>query len=324
MIFENLAPISEQYDAFFIDVFGVIFDGSKICNGVLELMKELKSAGKTLIILSNTTLVADACKEKYQALGLKKSVHYDTFVSSGEAFCQTLHEHIHGAETYFQAVSRNDEIFRNSGLREVNTIPDADFVYVGSLYTGKRLFPLRDLKTKSGVPIAMDDITSFDCHDIAGMDELAHLLDECLRFEKTLVIVNPDLFAIDTVGSEQIPLLCSGAVGEFYEKMGGKVVYFGKPYPATYDYAKKFIQHNAKVAMIGDTPWTDILGGNTAGIDTSLTLTGVSGEFIKTMDDDLSLTEKVEKLINEISPKMVHRDLKKFSQSPKHIIKRFA
>ncbi|MCF0231556.1 MAG: hypothetical protein HUJ63_04655, partial [Enterococcus sp.] len=110
VILENFASISDRYDAFLVDVFGVIFDGRKIFDGVLELMKELKSAGKKLIILSNTTLVADVCKTKYQALGLTDGVHYDVFISSGEAFRQTLREHILGAETYFQAVSRNDDM----------------------------------------------------------------------------------------------------------------------------------------------------------------------------------------------------------------------
>lgn len=328
MFYKNFSYIYENYDSLLIDVYGVLYNGSDFFDGVLDLLAKMKKAGKKLIILSNTTMVSDVCKSRYQSKGLIENVHYDMFISSGEAFKETLKDHVDGAETYFSAFAKNNDIFRNSGLQEVDSIEKAGFVYVGYVNGGGKVYTADDLRDKSGNSIAMEDLTSVDCHDIADFEGITSILDLCLKNEKTLIVANPDIFALETVVTEGLsarrPVLCQGAIGEFYEKIGGKVIYFGKPYPAIYDFAKRFISPSEKTAMIGDTPWTDILGGNIAGVETVLTLTGVSGEFFKSMDENLKIDEKVNKLLGEVAPKMTHKNLGEYSQVPTHIVESFA
>ena len=328
MFCKNFSSLYENYDSLLIDVYGVLYNGSDFFDGVLNLLKEMKDAGKKLIILSNTTMVSDACKSKYESKGLIEGIHYDMFISSGEAFKKTFKEHINSAKTYFLAFLKNNDIFEDSGLQEVDSMESADFVYVGYLNAGNKIYTVDNLKDKSGNLISMENLTSVDCHDIEGFEEIANLLDLCLKNKKPLLVANPDIFALETVSTSEFlakrPVLCQGAIGEFYERLGGNVVYFGKPYPAIYDFAKKFISPSEKTAMIGDTLWTDILGGNIAGVETVLTLTGVSGEFFKSMDKNLEINEKIKKLLNEISPKMTHKSLSVYSQVPTHIVESFA
>lgn len=328
MFYKNFSDLYGNYDSFFIDVYGVLYNGSDFFDGVLDLLEKMKKANKKLIILSNTTLVSDACKMKYREKGLLENIHYDMFISSGEAFKQTLQIHISGAKTYFSAFLRNKAIFDESGLCEVESIEKSDFVYVGALNKNGKPYIADNLETKNGKIIAMEDLTSVDCHEIEGIEEISNLLDICLKENKTLVIANPDIFALENVEIngvfEKRPVLCQGIVGEFYEKFGGKVIYFGKPYSAIYDFAKKFISKSDKTAMIGDTLWTDILGGNIANIETVLTLTGVSGEFFKTMDKNLNIDEKIDELLTKISSKMTHKNMLNHSQIPTHIVESFA
>ena len=307
---------------------GVLWDGGNFFDGALELLSKIKDEGKNVIILSNTTMTKESCRRKYQCKGLNKGQHFDFFVSSGEAFKHTLHEHVGFSKTYFSAFSHNSEIFENNLLEKVNSIEKADFVYVGNVNTNKIYFA-DCIKDKNGNLIAMEDLTSVDYHDIDDFDEIANTLDLSLKYQKPLVVANPDVFAIEAVlGKTSLdyrPILCQGAIGEMYEYTGGKVVYFGKPHPAIYDYAKRFIKQSSKVVMIGDTLWTDILGGNMAGFDTVLTLSGVVGKFIKKFYGADSTTDTaVKSIIQTISPKMTHTSLKKISQIPTHIVKKFA
>ena len=326
MFCKNVASLYERYDAFLIDVYGVLYNGSDFFDGVLNLMLEMKKAGKKLIILSNTTMVAEACEKKYQSKGLTKD-HYDVFVSSGEAFKQTLPDHIGEAQTYFTAFAQNTDIFVGSHLERVESIEKADFVYVGALNSSRKFYIADAFKNKNGEPIAMENLTSLDCHDISDFEEITSVLDSCLKYHKPLVIANPDIFALELIStnefSERRPVLCQGAIGEFYEHLGGDVIYFGKPYPAIYDYAKKFISPEEKTVMIGDTLWTDILGGNMAGIDTTLTLTGVSGQFMKNFGTT-DIETGIKLLLSEISSKMTHKSLANLSQTPTHIVGSFA
>ena len=149
MFCKNVASLYERYDAFLIDVYGVLYNGSDFFDGVLNLMLEMKKAGKKLIILSNTTMVAEACEKKYQSKGLTKD-HYDVFVSSGEAFKQTLPDHIGEAQTYFTAFAQNTDIFVGSHLERVESIEKADFVYVGALNSSRKFYIADAFKNKNG------------------------------------------------------------------------------------------------------------------------------------------------------------------------------
>ena len=45
----------DNYDTFLLDMWGVMHDGSAPYEGVLQTIRELKKAGKKLIILSNSS-----------------------------------------------------------------------------------------------------------------------------------------------------------------------------------------------------------------------------------------------------------------------------
>jgi ribonucleotide monophosphatase NagD (HAD superfamily) len=170
----------------------------------------------------------------------------------------------------------------------------------------------------------MEELTSTPCGAIQGFDEITEVLNECLKYDKLLVVTNPDIFAIESIEDTSRSILCQGAVGEFYEQMGGRVLYFGKPYQAIYEFAKKYLVDSERTIMVGDTPWTDILGGNMAKFDTALTLTGVTEKFMKLMDHKLTISEKIAKLKRDIAKRMTHKSLVNYSQDPTYIIESFA
>jgi ribonucleotide monophosphatase NagD (HAD superfamily) len=114
-----------------------------------------------------------------------------------------------------------------------------------------------------------------------------------------------------------------GCIGAYYEKLGGKVVYFGKPFREIFEYAKTMVDGlpNEKIAMIGDTPWTDIVGANAVGIGSIMVLTGIPAEFFDRMPRSMTIDEKLDHLFNKIAPKMTKINS---SMKPNHIIRRFA
>jgi HAD superfamily hydrolase (TIGR01459 family) len=80
-----------------------------------------------------------------------------------------------------------------------------------------------------------------------------------------MICANPDLI----VHRGNTVEYCAGSIAKLYEKMGGKVQYFGKPYKHFYEYIfnilKKKYKKNimkTKILAIGDNLNTDILGAN--------------------------------------------------------------
>ena len=80
---------------------------------------------------------------------------------------------------------------------------------------------------------------------------------------KKLICTNPDL-VVHRGNNEEY---CAGSVAKVFENLGGKVIYFGKPYPEIYN---NCVKGKKKVLAIGDNLNTDILGGKNFGIKTVL------------------------------------------------------
>ncbi len=92
-----------------------------------------------------------------------------------------------------------------------------------------------------------------------------------------MICANPDLMAI----RHGIPGISAGSIGKHYEKLGGRVVYFGKPHRSIYDYCltKSGPSDKKRVLAIGDALATDILGASNFGIDSLLVGSGIDADL---------------------------------------------
>ena len=91
-----------------------------------------------------------------------------------------------------------------------------------------------------------------------------------------MVCTNPDLIVHRGSKKEY----CAGTIAKIFEDLGGQVIYFGKPYPAIYEFCAK---KNEKVLVIGDNIRTDIKGANNMNFDSLFIINGVHREeFINT------------------------------------------
>jgi ribonucleotide monophosphatase NagD (HAD superfamily) len=81
-----------------------------------------------------------------------------------------------------------------------------------------------------------------------------------------MICTNPDLVVHRGSRKEY----CAGTLAGIFEELGGKVVYFGKPYPEIYNFCSK---KNETVLTIGDNIRTDVKGANNMKFD-SLFITG--------------------------------------------------
>ena len=128
--------------------------------------------------------------------------------------------------------------------------------------------------------IANDDaFTELAC---AGLDEhrrqVADYEEEIAPLARRDVLMhclNPDRVVIRGGVAEP----CAGAIADRYEELGGRVEYYGKPYPAIYHHAMKLAgdPSPSDVLAIGDGLNTDILGAARMGYDCVYVTGGISG-----------------------------------------------
>ena len=80
-----------------------------------------------------------------------------------------------------------------------------------------------------------------------------------------------------------------------FEKMGGEVVYFGKPYPEVYN--QSIDNNNKKVLSIGDNLNTDIKGANLLNYDSLLISNGIHKNEIQNNGIEI-VSKQYESIVN--------------------------
>ncbi len=251
---DNILSLKDKFDVFVLDIYGVIWDGKAPIKGMLEAMAALKQAGKTVILLSNSTHRQEKSDEINAKRGFIKGVHYDKVVTSGDLAYDTFSEDTRRLK-FYQLAKRTEELFVDSPYIEVKNPEEADFVY-------------------AGVPQIFEDGI---WKDFLTLEPFEGELKKIYKLGLPLICANPDMKAHEKQYDEAV--VRQGSVARYFEELGGDVEYFGKPYPQIFDFALQDIDvPDERILMVGDTLETDILGGNSYGLKTALTMTGIAKE----------------------------------------------
>tara|TARA_Y100000591_G_scaffold212444_1_gene184314 strand:- start:954 stop:1793 length:840 start_codon:yes stop_codon:yes gene_type:complete len=249
----HLSEIFKNYDTFVIDLWGVMHNGIKLNSKALEVIDNLKNNSKKIVFLSNAPRPSE--KVKNFLLKLKMDKKYLTSVmTSGEAAMNAINEKKFGKFFFHLGPSRDCSVFERVKDNQTS-LEKCDFI----LCTGL-----------------------FDEHN-DDLDFYRQFLKN--HTSKKLICTNPDLI----VHRGNIEELCAGSVAEIFEKLGGKVVYFGKPHKEVY---KMCFEKDEKVLAIGDNLRTDIRGANNLKIDCIFISDGVHREEIKEIADLDKLLKK--------------------------------
>ena len=86
---QGISDISDSYQAFLIDQWGVLHNGVEPYDGAIDCLRELKARNKVVIILSNSGKRASVKPETLAGLGILPDL-YTTLVTSGEIAYQGM------------------------------------------------------------------------------------------------------------------------------------------------------------------------------------------------------------------------------------------
>ena len=240
----GLQSIADNYDLFYIDLWGVIHNGIKLHEQAIIVLKELLRKDKTFILLTNAPRPNKTVKNFLQKMGMDKEIS-DRLFTSGEAALNYLKKHFLLKKFYHIGPPRDFDLFNLFKSNKCENIKESEYL----LCTG--LFDNFD-----------KDLTYYK-----------NLLDN--HINKKMICTNPDLI-VDRGDKRE---LCAGSVAMVFEKMGGEVVYFGKPYPEVYN--QSVDNNTKKILAIGDNLNTDIKGANLLNYDSLLVSNGIHRDEIK-------------------------------------------
>ena len=203
----GLQSIADNYDLFYIDLWGVVHNGVNLHEKAIAVLNELLKKKKMLVLLTNAPRPNKTVQNFLEKMGMDKVLRDHVF-TSGEAALN----------------------------------------YLKKSYFSKKFYHI--------------DLTYYK-------DLFANHLN------KKMICTNPDLI----VDRGEVRELCAGSVAMVFEKMGGEVVYFGKPHPEVYN--QSIDNKNKKILAIGDNLNTDIRGANLLNYDSLLISNGIHRNEIK-------------------------------------------
>ena len=79
----SFAEIYESYDNFIIDLWGVVHNGVKIFDGILEVLEKIKISKKKVFFMTNAPRRSYIIERQLSDFGLRRDL-YECVISSGE------------------------------------------------------------------------------------------------------------------------------------------------------------------------------------------------------------------------------------------------
>ncbi len=240
----GLQSIADNYDLFYIDLWGVVHNGIKLHENAVNVLNNLAKMNKSFVLLTNAPRPNKTVKIFLEKIGLDQRYSEHVF-TSGEAALDYLEKNFSSKKFFHIGPPRDFDLFNLFKKNKCEDIIDSEYL----LCTGL-----------------------FHDHD-KDLSYYKNLLEK--HINKKLICTNPDLI----VDRGEIRELCAGSVAMIFEKMGGEVVYFGKPYPEVYN--QSIDNKNKKILAIGDNLNTDIRGANLLNYDSLLVSNGIHKAEIK-------------------------------------------
>jgi len=249
----TLAALVPQFDAFLIDQFGVLLDGTGAYTQAPETLATLAGMGKAIVLLSNSGKRAAQNTARLTKMGFARD-SYKTVLSSGEA-----------------------------AYGEIKARIGKDIAPTAAVWVHARD---GDVSAIHGLPLKqVDDAGKADLLIIAGsrgdeysLDQYRDWISPAAKRQVPAFCTNPDMVMLTHYGQR----FGAGAIAQLYERLGGTVEWVGKPYPLIYRVAYDVLEHpdRTRVLCIGDSPAHDIAGGQCAGFATALVRTGLHAEIL--------------------------------------------
>lgn len=252
---KGISEISDKFDVYFIDLWGVIHNGVQCYPEALKVLEKLKEQNKKIVLISNAPRPAAVVKVFLETIGLKSS-GYDFLVTSGDITREYISLNSSKKNFYHLGPTRDIDLFKDLNVTLTSKEECEEIICTGLVSDEEE--KLQDYKI---------------------------LLDFFLNKKIPLICANPD----EVVARGEKIVFCAGALANHYKQEGGMVRYFGKPYSEIYSFALKKIRAHKdfkdkkeiNTLVIGDNIKTDIKGANLSNLDSVLILNGIYKDFFR-------------------------------------------
>ena len=236
---KGAGSVIKYHDLIFIDIWGVIHNGIKLYEDAVLVLDKLSNLDKDYILLTNAPRPNKTVKNFLNKMGLPKK-HCDKVFTSGEAALRYLRENLSNSKFFHIGPPKDFDLFLSFKDNKTEDIKESDFLLCTGLFENEE----------------------------SNLDYYKKIFSKNNNLR--MICTNPDLI----VDRGNVREFCAGSIAKIYEEAGGKVDYFGKPYPMVYKLSTN-LDYKKKTLCIGDNLNTDIKGANNQNFNSLLITSGI-------------------------------------------------
>lgn len=268
----GVSELAERFRYFSLDQYGVMHDGRTAYPGAADCLARLSASGCRAVILSNYAGRASTQRARLRGIGLDPDCLAGV-VTSGEL----VHRHL--AERHAELGHRVLWIAwadrENRGLGDffdglddyimVDSVEDADFILVSGV---ESIFASTSQEVR----------TDFERSGDVG--PFVPTFKRAAARGLPLLCANPDL-RVKRPGGWTGYL--GGMLAQYYEEMGGRAAYLGKPHAPSFEEARRLLgwPEAEQVCHVGDSLHHDVAGATAAGLATAFVVSpGIHAEAL--------------------------------------------
>jgi HAD superfamily hydrolase (TIGR01459 family) len=244
----GLSGIADDYDALLCDAWGVIHNGVDLFPGVEDAMTRFRARRGPVVILTNAPRPSSIIPPQLARIGLARHA-WDRIVTSGDATRAAI-SRLADRPAFKLGPDKDEKLYEGLAI-DFAPLDKAGFIVCTGLIDDEKETP----------------------------DDYAALLAAGVSRKLPMICANPDV--VVRWGGRLV--YCAGALAAVYERLGGEVIYGGKPYTPIYDLALAAVEEVAgkvversRILAVGDGLQTDIAGANRNGFD-ALFIVGAEG-----------------------------------------------
>ena len=268
----GLRGLATAYDAFIVDLWGVVYEEQRLCFGVFNALSQLSDAGKKVVFLSNSPMRSADMVKTLERMGVKRYLYYGVLTA--------------GEVVYHELRRRVDPFFTNLGRKCFHIGPESFWQ------------PYADL---GYVPVSNIDEADFifvtgTMGDRDSLEKYEPFFRVCLSRRLPMICACPDSFFL----KDGTPYMAAGALAAQYQKVGGTVFWRGKPDPSVFLYCVEGLEmEKSRIAVIGDCLQTDIYGANLSELDALFVAGGVHAKELGINRGQQPDADRVRSLLNQ-------------------------
>ena len=134
-LIKGLSQIQSKYDAFFIDLWGVIHNGMQLYQEAINVLENLNKLNKKYVLMSNAPRPSKSIEKFLLKLNMNRMLIKNIF-TSGEAALRSLKENVYGKNFYHIGPKRDKDLILGFEKNQTS-LEKCDFILCTGLFDNR-------------------------------------------------------------------------------------------------------------------------------------------------------------------------------------------